>query len=212
MSRTFVIRPAAVVMAVVSMSVLMTGQERDRAKRRRQVQVEPGGHLSERGRLAGRKRTGHGRVAEIARLQRQARVIAAVLGRRARADVAPRQGAVAALRLRQHARRPGHARLGAAGHAAGDAADLRELRRAGVPTSSRRFSSRVADASSSVLAAEPRLKTYAFYLRDIAAPRAAHVERRRGEDPRRRRPARRSSARTSTASCPTPISRIRRSR
>ena len=62
------------------------------------------------------------------------------------------------------------------------------------------------------IAAEPRLKPYAFYLRDIVR-RAAHtLTRRRGEDPRRRRrrwPARR---RTSTASWPTPTSRIRRSR
>ena len=43
-----------------------------------------------------------------------------------------RQGAVAALRLRQHAGGPGHARLRAAGHAAGDAADLRAVRRRGV--------------------------------------------------------------------------------
>ncbi len=60
----------------------------------------------------------------------------------------------------------------AAGHAAGDAA---ALRRRSAPQASYIEPEILKVGSATIetfIAAEPRLKTYAFYLRDIVAPRA----------------------------------------
>ena len=152
------------------------------------------------------------RAAAAAAVSREARLVGRDAGRRARQAVRARQGAVAPLRLREHARRPGHARRDAPGHAAGDGAARRHVRRARRRSSSRRSSKPDKATLERFIASEPRLKIYRFYLEDVAPARGAHAQRRGGEAARRRRPAGRRVRRTSSTSCRTPISRIRRSR
>ncbi len=116
----------------MGMTVLMTAQERDRAKvadayKWNLADVYP----SQAAWRAQKEKI----TAEIPRLRDvpgQARILAGHAGRRARADVAARQGALPPVRLREHAVRRRHARLRCPGHAAGDAAALRELRRPGL--------------------------------------------------------------------------------
>ena len=101
-------------------------------------------------------------------------VVAGRAGRRARHAVRARQGAVAALRLRQHARRPGHARSRAPGHAAGDGAAGR--RRSARDASFIEPEILKADKATieQVRRRRAAAEVYRFYLDDVVR-RAAHT-------------------------------------
>ena len=168
--------------ASACMTLAAAAQERDRVEDSRQVQVEPRRHLSDRSRVARREGQARRRAARSSRqfqgkLASSAATLADALDKHVRA----RQGAVAPLRLRQHAGRSGHARRDAPGHAAGDGAARR-----------RRFSAEASFIEPEILkadkatierflAAEPRLKIYRVLPRGHRPPRA----RTRSATPRR---------------------------
>ena len=152
---------------------------------RRQVQMEPRGPLSLGRRLA----RGEGPAAAGDRegrgAQGDARHVPGPPGGRARRGEPRRQGVPEGLPLRQPDRRPGHPRQQVPGHAPGDAAARREvrrgsrLRRAGDPEDRQGDAGQVgrAGAAAQDLPALPRRHP---------AARAAHAERRRRAAPRRR--------------------------
>ena len=85
------------------------------------------------------------------------------------------------------------------------------VQRARRPTSSRRFFASRRARSAKFIAAEPRLKVYEFYLKDIER-RATHTLSEAEEKLLAEvGAARRQRRRMPTASSPTPICRIRRS-
>ncbi len=165
---------------------------------RRRVQVEPGGHLSRTRRRGGRRRRrSPPSCRRCASSRARSAPSAATLADALETHVAARQGAVAALRLRQHAVRRGHARLrrrracsrrcsrstrsfGAAGvvHRAGDA------------------QGRAAPTVERFIAAEPRLRQLRLLPARHRPPRAAHADatpKRRSSPTPRRWPARASN-------------------
>ena len=121
-----------VVVALAALTLAGAAQERDRAKIPDQYKVESRGPLSFRRRVARREREARRGAAAAGRLQGPARHVGRDPRRRPREDERIRQRAVASLRVREHARRPGHARRPAPGHEAGNGAARRLVRRAEV--------------------------------------------------------------------------------
>ena len=155
-------------------TMLLTAQERDRAKVPDSFKWNLADIYPDQAAWRARKDAITAELPALRTSRGHARRVRRDAGRRARADVAARQGAVAPLRLRQHAGRPGHARVRAAGHAAGDAAAVRRTSARRRRSSSPRCCASAARRSSRSSGSEPRLKPYAFYLRDIVR-RAAHT-------------------------------------
>ncbi len=89
-------------------------------------------------------------------------------------DDAARQGAVAALRLREHGGRRGRPAGRAAGHAAGDAEPVCRLSAPRRRSSSPNCCAPAPRRSSSSSTSKPRLAPFAFLLRDVVR-RAAHT-------------------------------------
>ena len=126
------VRLFLVVAALAALTLSPVAQERDRSQDCRQVQVEPDGSVSVGCGVANREGQGRGGTAQARALQGQAGELRGDAGGRASDDVRARQGAVAPVRLREHAGRPGHPRFAARRHEAGDGAALRALQRRGV--------------------------------------------------------------------------------
>ena len=137
----------------------------------RSVQVESRRHLSERGRLARRERQAAGRAAAAAAVPGQAGLVGLDAGRRARHALRIRQGTVAPVRLRQHAR---PIRTRATQPHQGMRQEMvqlaRRLRRRGVV---HRAGGAAVPAGlvEKFITSEARLKPYEFYLERHRAPR-----------------------------------------
>ena len=179
------------VAAVVCMSVLMLGQERDRAKIDDKYKWNLADIYPSVAAWRAAKEKATAQIPTIRAVRRESSGSSPqVLADALETMYASRQGAVAALRLREHARRRGHPRVRAAGHAAGDGADLRRVRRAGRLHRARGAAHRQGDDRQ-----VPRGRAAPEDVRLLSQrhrpPRGAHAERVGGEDPRRRAAARR---------------------
>ncbi len=150
--------------------------------------MESRGHLRVGRGVAGGQGGLRRRAAHAGKIQGTVDVDRGLAGRWSGPPVRPRQGAVAALRLREHGSGSGHARQPARGHAAGDDAAGRDVRRAGRlhragGPESREGRGRAVPCLGAAPEGVPRLP------RRHPAPRGAHAHRQRREAPRRRRPA-----------------------
>ena len=159
----------------MSMTVLMTAQDRDRAKvadaykwNLADVYPEPGGMAGAEGKGYGAKSRACG--AFRGKLGSSAATLADALELSSRLDKELSRLYVYASMLSDEDTRVSER----AGHAAGDAADLRELRRPGLVHRAGGAARSGAPRSRSRLAPSRGSQPYAFYLRDIAR-RAAHT-------------------------------------
>ena len=184
-------RALTVIAAVAALTAASAAQERDRAKIPDQYKWNLADIYPNEAAWRAAKDKLAAELPQLRQFQGKLALVGGDAGRRARQAVRVRQGAVAALRLRQHAGRPGHARRDAPGHAAGDGAARRRVRRRGRRTSSRRSCGPTRRRVERFIASEPRLEDLPLLPRGRRAPRRAHAQRERREDSRRRRAARR---------------------
>ena len=122
--------PIAVVLG--ALTVTAVAQERDRSKTPTSTSGTSPTSIRPRPRGAPRRSKLAAEIPQLDAVQGQARLVGRRRSPTRSTAVRARQGTVAAVRLRQHARRSGHARRAAPGHAAGDGAARRRVRRRGV--------------------------------------------------------------------------------
>ena len=211
-ARRFIAGPVGAALGLSAcLAIAVSAQERDRSKIPDSLKWNLADIYASDTAWRGAKEAFAAELPTLGRFKGRLTATAGLAGRWPRPPVRPRQGAVAALRLREHGSRSGYARQPARGHAAGDDAaggDVRRagrLHRAGGPEG-REGGGRAVPRLGAAAEGVPRLS------RRHPAPRGPHAHRHRREAPRRRGPAGPGAVGDVTTFSRTRTSRIRPSR